>query len=153
MELNNFFSSSFSPQQVDDIFTKILHPKEYAWSSKHNRSKSHQQQSTTPHRNDIYYGLPVTNTAQEPRGKLHIEKTFSCKFFMTFWRLLSRWNLLTPHDENFFFCLWKINVENIEKDVVGSCEHTSHSISFHDWLAMVMMMAIKVEDCMCLCKW
>lgn len=54
-------------QQVDDIYTKTLHPKEYAWSSKHNRSKSHQQQST-PHRNEIYYGLPITNTAQESRG-------------------------------------------------------------------------------------
>lgn len=52
-------------QQVDDIYTKTLHPKEYAWGSKHNRSKLLQQQST-PHRNEIYFGLPVA--AQESRG-------------------------------------------------------------------------------------
>lgn len=58
-------------QQVDDVYTKTLHP--YSWSSKHNRSKSHHntvQQSTLNKSdfNDIRYGK-ITNTAQESKGK------------------------------------------------------------------------------------
>lgn len=61
-------------QQVDDIYTKTLHP--YSWSSKHNRSKSHQNtvQQSTQNKSDFndirgtnIYGK-VTNTAQESKG-------------------------------------------------------------------------------------
>ncbi|CAG9802553.1 unnamed protein product [Chironomus riparius] len=62
-------------KKVDEIYTKILHPKEYSWNSKHNRSKSHHnsiQQSSLHNKNDFndirapMYGK-VTNIAQEPR--------------------------------------------------------------------------------------
>lgn len=79
---NNIFSFSFPlTQQVDANYTKILHPKEYSWASKHNRSKSNQNsiqpQSTLLNKSDFndirnsLYGK-VTNAAQEPRGESKI---------------------------------------------------------------------------------
>ncbi|KAG5682634.1 hypothetical protein PVAND_011973 [Polypedilum vanderplanki] len=57
-------------KKVDEAHTKILHPKEYSWGSKHNRSKSHPNNvHTTRDFNDIrgkMYGT-VTNTAQDSR--------------------------------------------------------------------------------------
>jgi hypothetical protein len=72
--MNNSDNEEWKIQQVDDIYTKTLHP--YSWMPKNNRSKSHQNnvQQSTQNKSDFndirgaLYGK-ITNTAQESKGK------------------------------------------------------------------------------------